>query len=205
MKYTDEQVKKAEKGDILEFADKVGVELAHTGHNEYKGVEHDSLVVTPSRNAWFWNSRNVGGIGALSFAKEYLLSEENLDKKTRFLKAMDIVTKAGINEAETKEIKREPFKFNPKEIDKRFNKAPAYLIQKRGLNKNLIQELHAQGIIEQDKFGNALFYGVIQKQKKLKVQQNKEHGLTMKSLVNVVRLNELNLILHTDMALALIQ
>lgn len=157
MKYTDKQVKKAEKGDILEFADKAGVELVHTGHNEYKGVEHDSLVVTPSRNAWFWNSRNVGGIGALSFAKEYLLSEENLDKKERFLKAMDIVTKAGINEAETKEIKREPFKFNPKEIDKRFNKAPAYLIQKRGLNKNLIQELHAQGIIEQDKFGNALF------------------------------------------------
>ncbi|ERJ43508.1 hypothetical protein N581_09295 [Lactobacillus jensenii MD IIE-70(2)] len=86
MKYTDEQVKQAEKGDILEFADKVGVELAHTGHNEYKGVEHDSLVVTPSRNAWFWNSRNVGGVGALSFAKEYLLSEENLDKKKSFPK-----------------------------------------------------------------------------------------------------------------------
>ena len=48
MKYTDKQVKKAEKGDILEFADKAGVELVHTGHNEYKGVEHDSLVVTPS-------------------------------------------------------------------------------------------------------------------------------------------------------------
>lgn len=157
MKYTNEQVKKAEKGDILQLADKVGVELVHTGHNEYKGVEHDSLVVTPSRNAWFWNSRNVGGIGALSFAKEYLLSEEKVDKKGRFLKAMDIVTKANINEGEIKEIKREPFKFNSKEIDRNFNRASAYLTQKRGINPDLIQMLHAQGIIEQDKFGNALF------------------------------------------------
>lgn len=155
--YTKKEVKAAEKGDILELAEKVGIGLTRTGHNEYKGRDHDSLVVTPSKNAWFWNSRNVSGYGALSFAKDYILADENLDKKDSFLKAMDIISKAQINESEVKEIKCEPFKFNAKEIDNKFNKVKSYLNKKRGLNNNLIQILHRQGIIEQDKFGNALF------------------------------------------------
>lgn len=155
--YTKEQVEAADKGSILEFAEKAGIDLRKTGANEYKGVEHDSLVITPSKNAWFWNSEGKGGKGALSFAKEYALRNENLNQKDRFLKAMDLVTKANIGEAELKEVKREHFKLDKRQFSTNFDKAENYLTKVRGLSPFLIEQLHKQGAIEQDKFGNTLF------------------------------------------------
>lgn len=155
--YSKEQIEAADKGSILELADKVGIGLRKTGANEYKGVEHDSLVITPSKNAWYWNSEGKGGKGALSFAKEYALRDQNLDKKDRFLKAMEMVVKSNINEEELKEVKREPFKLDKKQFSKSFDKAESYLTNVRGLSPFLVEKLHQQGVIEQDKFGNALF------------------------------------------------
>lgn len=49
-----------------------------------------------------------------------------------------------------------------------------------------MQELHRQGLICENRFGDALFYGEIQKiEDKLKVLQNKEQQLIMRNLVNV--------------------
>lgn len=154
--YSKEAIEKADKTSVVALAEKVGVGLKQSGHDEFRGIDHDSLVITPSKNSWFWNSRSIGGKGGLSFAEDYILRDEP-DKKGQFLKAMKLVTDAKVGEAEVKEIKKEPFKLNTSQFSNRFDKAENYLTSKRGLSPFLIDKLHKQGIIKQDKFGNALF------------------------------------------------
>lgn len=156
-RYTQEEIDKAEKASIIELADKIGVELIQTSHDQLKGVEHDSLVIIPSKNSWYWNSRSIGGKGGLSFIQDYVFADSKEERGKKFVKAMKLLEKENVGECKVKELKREPFKFNKSQIDRNFNRAEAYLTEKRGLSPTLVNELHKQGIIEQDKFGNALF------------------------------------------------
>lgn len=155
--YTKEQIKQAEQGSIVELAEKAGIALNQTGHDELKGIDHDSLVITPSKNAWFWNSRQVGGVGALSFAENYVLAEQNLNKGQKFKQAMKLINDNKVSTAEFKEQPKEPFKFNKQEISSEFKQAYAYLTKTRGINGKLVNQLHNQDLIEQDQNGDALF------------------------------------------------
>lgn len=157
LRYTQEEIDKAEKASIIELANKIGVELIQTSHDQLKGVEHDSLVIIPSKNSWYWNSRSIGGKGGLSFIQDYVFADSTEERGKKFVKAMKLLQKENVGECKIKELKRKPFKFNKTQIDRNFDRAESYLTEKRGLSPTLVNELHKQGIIEQDKFGNALF------------------------------------------------
>lgn len=68
--FTKEQIKAANSASIVEYARSAGIALRQTGSDEFKGVEHDSLVITPSKNSFYWNSRQVHGKGALSLSDQ---------------------------------------------------------------------------------------------------------------------------------------
>lgn len=65
-KYTNEDIEKAKSVDTLDFLMEKGYSFRRAG-NEYKCVEHDSLVVNNDRRRWFWNSRSVGGHSVIDF------------------------------------------------------------------------------------------------------------------------------------------
>lgn len=65
-RYTDEDIEKAKSTDTLDFLMEKGYSFRRAG-NEYKCVEHDSLVVNNDRRRWFWNSRSVGGHSVIDF------------------------------------------------------------------------------------------------------------------------------------------
>lgn len=157
MKYPKrEDRKKADSANIVEFAEKVGIELNQTGSDSYKGVTHDSLVITPSTNAWFWNSRQIGGYGARSFAEKYILGESNLSNVERANKAVEMVNNAHVSTMPTK-VKREPFVYNSNEISHKFDIAKDYLSQQRGISEDTLVKLNKAKLIKQDMSGNALF------------------------------------------------
>lgn len=65
-KYTNEDIEKAKSVDTLDFLMEKGYSFRRAG-NEYKCVEHDSLVVNNDRHRWYWNSRSVGGHSVIDF------------------------------------------------------------------------------------------------------------------------------------------
>lgn len=157
--FTKEQIKAANSASIVEYARSAGIDLRQTGSDEFKGVEHDSLVITPSKNSFYWNSRQVHGKGALSFSTLYELSGSNLSEKEKFFKAMDKVLTSGVGDGKVYQVQKEPFKFDKKQIDSenKINQVWGYLHNRRGISSQTIDQLHKDKVLAQDKYGNALF------------------------------------------------
>lgn len=59
-KEREESLKIAKGKDILSVAQSLGMNLIQQGRS-YHWNEHDSLVINPQKNLFFWNSRQVGG------------------------------------------------------------------------------------------------------------------------------------------------
>ena len=162
----DPEVAHANQASIIDLAAAEGIELKKISSDCFKVAEHDSLVITPSRNAWFWNSHEKGGFGALSFAKDYILrNDSNLSEKAKFVKALKIVSQHDLPEAEYS--KKATFSkngytkrnFNQSELNlsKKFDKVYSYLSTVRGISPKLIQQLHNHKLLSQDTSNNAVF------------------------------------------------
>lgn len=154
MNFSKEEVEAAKKADIVEYAKAKGIALDRTGADEYKGVDHDSLVITPSKNAFYWNSRGLHGTGALNFAKDYEQADSTEKPNKKFLKAVEDVINSGVSEAKLTAREAETKPFQAKDIhfakDNEWKQTWAYLTKTRGLNSNLVDNLHKQGLIMQD-------------------------------------------------------
>lgn len=154
---TKEERQIANKGNVVEFAEKMGIDLERVGSDSYKGVEHDSLVITPSRNAWYWNSRSIGGYGAKSFAEKYILAETtSMTDIEKANKAVEMVLDANVSSGGNK-LKKESFKYNTSQESQLFTQTFDYLTKVRKLNPKTVESLHRAGLIKQDQYGNALF------------------------------------------------
>lgn len=154
--FTKEDYEKANASNLLEFIEKQNIAIDRVGADSYKGVEHDSLVITPSNNAWFWNSRQVGGVGAKSFAQKYILADQQMNDKEKSRLATKMVLESNVSVG-YKKVKTTPFIFRQNQIGKSFDQAYSYLTKIRKLNPEIVNRLHKTGLIEQDRQGNALF------------------------------------------------
>lgn len=143
--------------NIIDYARASGIDLKQDSATTFRGVDHDSLVITPSKNAWFWNSRDTGGKGCLSFVTKYQLDSENISDKVKFGKAIELISKTKLLPKEYRAPEKKPFEFDKKQVSPNFSKALNYLTKTRGLNPNIMQELHRQGLICENRFGDALF------------------------------------------------
>lgn len=148
-KYTKEQIDKANKASIVEYAAWRGIELRKSGNNYYNGVLHDSLVITVSKNAWTWNSRGLNGTGAVSFCEGYELANKDMSDKAKFMEAVKLVLKSKAEAEKPHEEKIEP--FNPKDIEATddFAQSKYYLANIRKIDPQLIDRLHNLGLIKQ--------------------------------------------------------
>lgn len=163
----DPEIEHANNASVIDFAEAAGIELKKISSNCYKGVKHDSLVVTPSRNAWYWNSHSKGGYGALSFAKNYVLSDDTHNERAKFVRALKMVSKYDlpvVNSTQkqfTKNFKgmQPAQKFDPNSLNLSddFENAYDYLTEQRKIDPRLITQLQKKGFIGQDTKKNAVF------------------------------------------------
>lgn len=163
----DPEVEHANQVSVIDYANATGIELKKVSNDCYKGIKHDSLVITPSRNAWYWNSRSKGGYGALSFVKDYVLSDDTHNDRAKFVRALKIVSKYNLPVANNL---KKPFsrRFNTSKAVQRFNpeslnltddfeNAYEYLTEKRKIDPRLVNQLQRKGFIAQDQKKNAVF------------------------------------------------
>ena len=139
--------------DLIEY---LNIRVSKSG-KYFRLVEHDSLVIDPERNSFFWNSRGVYGSPA-RFVKEYYdFNDEQLKK---FLRKFYLEhTKQGFKgTTEITNIKKQKKRKALIKESKLDYQGYMYLCKKRGLDKKTVQSLEANNLIGSDQKHNIVFY-----------------------------------------------
>lgn len=148
--------------EILDLCAFFNIALTKQGQ-EYRGIEHDSLVITPKKNMYCWNSRSLRGKGGWSFIKNYVLndSDNHLPQK-ELVSKMKCVGNQLTGKVSKFDEKRElnkvqPYVYPKKHIVANINAIKKYLVNERKIDPRLVSWLHATGLLDQDKMDNAVF------------------------------------------------
>ncbi|HDI3019201.1 TPA: DUF3991 and TOPRIM domain-containing protein [Clostridium botulinum] len=142
---------------IVDFCNRNGIAIKQDSKEYYRSIEHDSLVINDRKNLFIWNSHNKGG-DIIDFVRTYydcsfveakykLIGINDYDFRPReiFIRHKDRIDKP-----------REPYKYDISK-ERKVNVARNYLVEKRKINPQLVDNLIQKGLIRQDNRNNALF------------------------------------------------
>lgn len=156
-----DKIKIAEEKSILEVASFAGQSFERTG-SFYKGVEHDSLMIKPKDNAFFWNSRrgekNWSG-SPIQFIQNPDLAGELY--REDFKDAVELLNSDDFGNSDNIKIEKTTpdFKYDENNYVKRIDgfKSYNYLVEERKINTQLVDDLQDQNLIKQDHHNNVAF------------------------------------------------
>lgn len=141
-KEREEAWQKANSKSILDVAASLGMRLERSG-GSYTWSEHDSFVLTPKRNSFYWNSRQVGG-GPIQMVQA--VKECSLAQAVDYLQELDVKAFDA-----SKEPPKPPFHYYMKEnTDLRLTEE--YLINERKLSPETINYFVAEGLLAQSTY-----------------------------------------------------
>lgn len=135
-------LEEAEKKDIVDVAQSLGMGLIKQGNN-YLWDEHDSFVFNTRKNLFYWNSRQKGG-GAIQLVQ--IVKECSRPEAIEYLNNMELGTFEAIQET-----KKAPFHYYMKE-HKKIQVSKDYLMNDRKLSKETIQFFISHGVMAQSTF-----------------------------------------------------
>lgn len=148
--FTDEQKEQARRTDLADLLRRQGEKLKRSG-SEYEWSD-GSAKVTIRGNLWFHQYEEKGG-DAIDFVRRFY--NKNYPEAVEYLLGGcrgTLITSPPI----VKEVK--PFELPPS--NDTMNRAYAYLIRTRGIDKNVLQTFADSGMIyESEKYHNAVFVG----------------------------------------------
>ena len=144
-----EEVERASKVHVIDYMYAKGEPIQKIGNNYYRHMLHDSLVFH-TNGKWFWNSRNKGGFGAISLARE--LYGLTFQDAVRDVNIQSITQTIDHNVYEKREF------VYPKHYEvETINNAINYLSNVRGIDKEIVLTLKKHDLIAEDKLKNIIF------------------------------------------------
>lgn len=135
-------LEEAEKKDIVEVAQSLGMGLIKQGNN-YLWEEHDSFVFNTRKNLFYWNSRQKGG-GTIQLVQ--IVKECSYKEAISYLNQMEL----GVFEA-IQEEKKPHFRYFMKEHPK-MQATMDYLMNDRQLSEETIQFFISKGVLAQSTY-----------------------------------------------------
>ena len=137
-------ISEASSKDIVEVAESLGMDLQKRGRT-YIWKEHDSFVIDPIKNMFYWNSQRKGG-NPVNLVK--LIKACSFKEAIGFLSGIETHVFKSDKEAA-------PRKFHYYLKDhKNTNLARAYLRDERKLSDSTIDFFESQGVISQASYKN---------------------------------------------------
>lgn len=127
---------KARSKSIVEVARELDMNLVKNGRT-YTWDLHDSLVIDPNKNIFYWNSQQFGG-GVVKLVQTI----KECDYKT----ALSYLAQSDVKEFEAVTEKRKPFEYHLKE-HRTIDLATKYLKEERGLSDETIAFFHEQCVL----------------------------------------------------------
>ncbi|EAE1303647.1 DUF3991 domain-containing protein [Listeria monocytogenes] len=152
---TETEIKQATKVDMVSYLEKKGEGLRQSGKYYYH-EEHDSLVISPEKGYFTWNSRGITETSCINLAMELY--------GMPFLQAVQDILEQNIPELgnEVRQVRRatkkEPFSYEKDIVEsKSQQKLKQYLIKERKINPWLVSELIQKKYIVQDNRNNVVY------------------------------------------------
>lgn len=145
MNYTQEQIDRANRVDLVQFLHSQGETVIKSG-NEYRWKRHDSLTV--KGNKWFRHSQSKGGY-PIDFVMEFF-------SKT-FPEAVFLLIREAPSDNSTTAAPSEKFRLPPRS---RYIESAMVYLRQRKIPEELIQEFYREGLIYEDaQRHNVVFVG----------------------------------------------
>ena len=145
MNYTQEQIDRANRVDLVQFLHSQGETVIKSG-NEYRWKRHDSLTV--KENKWFRHSQSKGGY-PIDFVMEFFC-------KT-FPEAVFLLIGEAPAGHHTADAPSEKFRLPPRN---RYIESAMVYLRQRKIPEELIQEFYREGLIYEDaQRHNVVFVG----------------------------------------------
>lgn len=148
-KVSKDEVKQASDIHVVDYLESKGESLIKQG-KYYRHSEHDSLIINEN-GKWFWNSRNEGGYGAISFARTFY--EYSFQDAVRDVNGQEITKTMDKDEQETNKSFDYPVQYEKESQEN----AIEYLHNKRGISRETIDNLISADLIAEDKKNNCVF------------------------------------------------
>lgn len=158
LRFTDEEVNKANNINIMEYATHKGLELTKVSRDSYHINGFGGLYINPISNKWNCFSQNKGG-GPIQFCM-FLQNntwveavKELIDKKSGYLLNSERVYERPKNKKEARKEFILPDKNNT------FKHIIGYLIKTRNIGKDIVYNLIKENKLYEDKKRNCVFVG----------------------------------------------
>lgn len=142
---------------ILDYVPLAGFTLKKIGnHGLYTTVEHDSLIIDPHKNCYWFNSRGDAD-SVIGFVTKYIYNGDTkmaIKELSEKLNNSDFSSNIAITPEASVEKPKELI-LPPKNSDMR--KVFAYLTKSRFINQEIVQDFVTQHMLYQDLKGNCVF------------------------------------------------
>ncbi|MDE6433713.1 MAG: DUF3991 and toprim domain-containing protein [Lachnospiraceae bacterium] len=153
-RFSDEQVERANRVDVVDYAKSLGYEIERSGI-WYKAKGKGGLYFNRPKNTWHWETQDVGGGGAISLCMK-------LENKT-WVEAVKTLLGEEMNEIRhTQDWKPEPEQkkeFNLPSRNDTYRHVFAYLGKTRGIDEEIIKDMVAQRLIYENTQRSCVFVG----------------------------------------------
>lgn len=133
--------------NLLEF---YGEDVIAHGKNYYKLSRHDSLII--KNDVFYWNSRHIGG-NAINLMKE-LYNKNDMEARQMIQTYLKEIGKNFISNTKEEKIEKKGTNIILKND---FEKVKDYLVNKRGIDLEIVKALYTKKIIQIDIHNNILF------------------------------------------------
>lgn len=165
MKYTKEQINKANETDLVPFLEGLGEKFKKCG-KEYRWMTHDSVMI--NHNQWFRFSNNTGG-GPIDFmmtfydksfpeSVEMLIQEKQQEDNQKRINPA--VTKVDVSSQKDCPIPLQDEKLKLPEANVNNDIVRKYLIEERRINEKIIDQMISERKIYEDRqHHNVIFVG----------------------------------------------
>lgn len=153
-RFTDEQIERANRVDILQYARSQGLELKRAGKSYEVKNYSGGFYITPEKNSWNWfNEQRGGSVIQLCMELENKTWVEAI--RTLLNEDMEPLRRA----ADWKPAPEQPKEFHLPEKNNTYSHVFAYLVKSRGIDAGILKEMVDKGYIYENKQRSCVFIG----------------------------------------------
>lgn len=153
-RFSDEQIDRAKRVDVVEYARSVGLEIEKSG-NWYKAKGQGGLYFNRKGNTWHWETHDTGGRDAISLCMEFENKTWVEAVKTLLGEEMEAIR----YNPDWKPEPEPPKEFHLPDRNYTYRHMFAYLTKTRGIDPGILKVLVDRGYIYENTKRSCVFVG----------------------------------------------
>lgn len=153
-RFSEEQIDRANRIDVVEYARSTGLEIARSG-NWFKAKHMGGLYFNKNANTWHWETQDVGGTGAISLCMKL----ENLEWKDAVKRLLGEEMETMRHSEQWTPVEEPQREFQLPDKADNYRHVYAYLCKSRGIDKEIVDMAVKKGLLYENTQRSCVFVG----------------------------------------------